>query len=1444
MPPAELPANDAERLRALHATGILDTPPEARFDGFARLAAHLAGVPIGLVSLVDADRQWLKAAVGVDLREVPRSVSFCAHAILSPQQVMVVADAQADPRFADNPLVLGPPHIRFYAGAPIIDQGGHALGTLSVVDHEPRQMSAAAIDALADIAQGVAAAIELRSSLDSAQSAALRDPLTGLGNRPLFEQRLAEAIELARGPQEHAFAVFCLDLDRFKAVNDLLGHAGGDALLREAARRLASSVRGADTVARLGGDEFAVILSGPVTHAEADALAVRLIETLSAPFEYQGQPVPIRTSVGYALAPADGLDADALLRRADNALYAAKHQGRGRQMRFDPAMEGQLAGRQALERDLRSALAHGAFRFEWQPVAETATGRVVSCEALLRWDRPGYGPVSPSVFVPIAEACGLGGMLDEWVLREGCRQAAAWPHPLKVALNVSASRFHLGGLAGLVASMLRDSGLAADRLELEVTEGTLIKDEAAAAVTIEELHVLGVRVALDDFGTGYSSLGYLHALPLDKVKLDRSFIRDIDGSERARNVIRAVLQLCRGLGIKACAEGVETQSQLDFLRTEGCDLVQGYLIGRPNPIPPLQQAAAPANPAWTLPPRPEIGPAGGSRPLARLAPRPQSRRRWGFGVRRRWASFAVLAMLPMLAFSAWLFETETKDRILAAETEAVTAATRGVREVEGLVNQARTLLTALSRVPEISASFATPATTGADAAVAEVCRTTLRQIAAAAPWQLALSVIRTDGTLICDSAGEPAINVAHGPNFQQVMRTGRESLSNLVRRTSGGPPMLFLMVPVIGTDGRVAAVLSAGVDPDWLLGLVTAVAPPTFRVGVVDGAGRLVGLHVPGAGPDRLAAWRPGADASAHPATRAALSSHGTGLLRAPMRGDVPGIFAHAPVPNSNLRVIMGVDEEGLLASVRQRRTLSYLLLAAGGLALLGLVLALGEVMVLRPIRRLGQTVDRLAEGDLSARVGLDPRVATPELAALAHQLDHMAARLASALETARAASTVKSRFLSAASHELRTPLNGILGWAQLLLRDRTLGPDHREQVRTIAEAGEHLAGVVGRLLEISTIEAGRAEAPRLEATDAAALARSCVDLLRPGADQKGLALRIEVAADVPRTVLLDGARVRQVMLNLLGNAVKFTEEGGVTLRLYKPLEGRLRFEVTDTGPGVSPTLNGRLFQDFVRYDPRGNGAAGSGLGLAVSARFAALLGGQIEYEAGPGGRGSVFWFELPAPAVNEAPLAPILPRADSPDLAQLLLPGRPLAANGATHAAPLPGPDLVPPNLSPSGPPAWPQLRRLRILAADDVAANRLLLRATLEAVGHSVTLVADGAAAVEAVSQDPASFDAVLMDVQMPGMDGLEATRRIRALPGPIGRVPILAVTAGAFREDIAACHEAGMDGHVEKPIRVATLEKALAQIVASQGQPEEAPEEAPVEAPVDVMERRASA
>jgi signal transduction histidine kinase/FixJ family two-component response regulator len=816
-------------------------------------------------------------------------------------------------------------------------------------------------------------------------------------------------------------------------------------------------------------------------------------------------------------------------------------------------------------------------------------------------------------------------------------------------------------------------------------------------------------------------------------------------------------------------------------------------------------------------------------------PRATPRQRWGLGIRRRWASFVVLAMVPMLVFSAWLFETETQDRILAAETEAATAASRGVREVEALISQARTLLIALSRVPEISGTFEAQAAGRTDASA---CGAVLRPIAATAPWQRSISVIGTDGTVLCESGDSPQTTLADVTQFQRVMQTGTEALSDLVEPPWGEPPMLHLMVPILRQDGQVAAVLGAGLDPNWLRGLVTAAAPRHFRIAVIDGAGHLVALNVPGAEPETAALWRPGLDVRAYPVVRAALASPGPGLLRAPMREGITGIFAHAPVGSTSLRVILGVEEETLLAPVRQRRMLSYLLLGLGGLALLGLVLALGEALVLRPIRRLGRTVDRLADGDLSARVGLDRRVATSELAALAQRLDHMAARLAAALEKARAASAVKSRFLSAASHELRTPLNGILGWAQLLLRDRSLGPDHREQVRTIVEAGEHLAGVVGRLLEISTIEAGRAESAHLEASDAASIARSCIDLLRPSADQKGLALRIEVAADVPRAALLDRARVRQVLLNLLGNAVKFTEEGGVTLRLSKPLEGRLRYEVTDTGPGVSPMLNGRLFQDFVRHDPRGTGAAGSGLGLAVSARFAALLGGQIEYEAVPGGRGSVFWFEHPAAAVREPASAEAPAPIPAPlfDLAPLVLPLAPplvLPLRGTAANADAPG-DGVPPAPLAVG-------RRLRILAADDVAANRLLLRATLEAVGHSVELVADGAAAVEAVSREAAGFDAVLMDVQMPGMNGLEATRRIRALPGRLGRVPILAVTAGAFREDIAACHEAGMDGHVEKPIRVATLERALVRILDANPEGGEAGASAESEV---ALERRASA
>ncbi|MDO9713563.1 bifunctional diguanylate cyclase/phosphodiesterase [Paracraurococcus lichenis] len=407
------------------------------------------------------------------------------------------------------------------------------------------------------------------------------DALTGLPNRTLFRQRLDEA--LARTRRGANCALLCLDLDHFKEVNDTLGHPIGDALLKAVTARLLDSVRETDTVARLGGDEFAIVQIDAEQPTAATALAKRLVETLSTPFELDGHQVVVGTSIGIAMVPGDGEDADALLKNADLALYRAKAEGRGRWRFFEPEMDARMQLRRALEIDLRRALAMGEFELFYQPIVDVASRRVSGLEALIRWRHPERGLVPPDAFIPLAEEIGLIVPLGEWVLAEACRKAATWPGTPKVAVNLSPAQFASRGLVDAVTSALELSGLTPARLELEITETVMLQDTEATLATLHRLKALGVRVAMDDFGTGYSSLSYLQRFPFDKVKIDRSFIRGLEQSRQSDAIVGAVTDLCLGLDMTTTAEGVETEAQFEALHRKGCREAQGYLFSKPRP---------------------------------------------------------------------------------------------------------------------------------------------------------------------------------------------------------------------------------------------------------------------------------------------------------------------------------------------------------------------------------------------------------------------------------------------------------------------------------------------------------------------------------------------------------------------------------------------------------------------------------------------------------------------------------------------------------------------------------------------------------------------------------------------------------------------------------------------------------------------------------------------
>ncbi len=407
------------------------------------------------------------------------------------------------------------------------------------------------------------------------------DALTGLPNRVLFRERMDGAIARARFGE--GFAVLCLDLDRFKEVNDALGHPVGDALLCAVADRLRAELRDTDTLARLGGDEFALIQSCADQPGDATALARRLVEAVAAPFQIDGHQISVGTSIGVALAPGDGLHPDALLRAADMALYRAKADGRGTWHFFEPEMDARMQMRRTLELDLRRALVAGEFEVHYQPLVAIATRQVTGLEALVRWHHPERGLVPPDRFIPLCEEIGLIVPLGEYVLVRACADAVHWPGTPKVAVNLSPVQFASPGLVDAVAWALATSGLDPARLELEITETVMLRDTEATLAILYRLKALGVRIAMDDFGTGYSSLSYLQRFPFDKVKIDRSFIRSLDQSRQSNAIVRAVTDLCGGLGMTTTAEGVETEEQFAALRREGCSEAQGYLFSKPRP---------------------------------------------------------------------------------------------------------------------------------------------------------------------------------------------------------------------------------------------------------------------------------------------------------------------------------------------------------------------------------------------------------------------------------------------------------------------------------------------------------------------------------------------------------------------------------------------------------------------------------------------------------------------------------------------------------------------------------------------------------------------------------------------------------------------------------------------------------------------------------------------
>jgi len=618
----DIPLDEARRLAALYATRLLGSPPEDAFDRITRMATRLLKMPIALVSLVDKDIQWFKSRCGFAPTGSPRDISFCGHAILD-HEPLVVPDALLDPRFADNPLVTGEEHVRFYAGVQLYSIDRMAIGTLCVLDRVPRTLDHDELDILRDLARMVEGLIQHRQLASAARSlysyldldpadpelsAAAgqvefllnHDVLTGLANR----QSLVRAVQkhlaaMDDGEGNVKTLVASINVDKFKRLNELLGHHGGDKALVTITRSLQALLRPGDMLARAGNDEFVLLLPGLGDDSAARDRLRQLMQAAHHEYMTPGGPIPLTCSIGYAIWPDDGDGsgdgseggieggADLLLNNAAMAMRRAKALGGGQIQRFSEELKRAVNRKLTLESQLRRALEQNELFLVYQPKIDLRSGAVAGLEVLLRWHHPEHGTVSPVEFIPIAEESGLIVSIGEWVLKSAIAQSRAW-HAEGVpeatfAVNLSARQFLDTDIVATVDTAMRDAGLPPGVLELELTESISIDDPERSAALMARLRELGITLSIDDFGTGYSSLSYLKRLPVDKLKIDRSFVLDMHQSAESLAMVRAIIAMAHSLRLEVIAEGVENTAQLAALREAECDHIQGYVFSKPLP---------------------------------------------------------------------------------------------------------------------------------------------------------------------------------------------------------------------------------------------------------------------------------------------------------------------------------------------------------------------------------------------------------------------------------------------------------------------------------------------------------------------------------------------------------------------------------------------------------------------------------------------------------------------------------------------------------------------------------------------------------------------------------------------------------------------------------------------------------------------------------------------
>ncbi|MFM2071545.1 MAG: hypothetical protein RLZZ623_1808 [Actinomycetota bacterium] len=601
---APLPSNERERTEALERLRALGSPPSTRLTEIVALAAELCDAPMAAITIVTGDGVHRIASHGLDAQDpeidvMPRDDSFCAYTILE-EQPMVVVDAVVDARFFDLSAVTADPSVRFYAGAPLIEPGGHAIGSLCVMSHEPRDLTQGQRTALAVLSRQVIAQLQLSAladdhvdTLDDLDMArrnleflGSHDSLTGVHNRNAILALIDGLVPLNAAGSLNT-AVLFIDIDDFEDVNDSLGHEAGDRVLVTIADRIHLGARNEDVLARLAGDQFVVVIPNAAPLAP-EQMARRVLQMVSIPVEYHGAAINLTASVGVARWGGTVRDAADLISSGDAAMRYAKAEGKNRVVTFEDRVAAHRAHRIDTHSFVRHVVSEGSMRLDFQPLWSMATGSVIAHEALLRWDSPGAPNIDPGEFVSTAEAIGLVGEITRFTIMEGCRLAArrreAGELHAAVTVNLSSVQLERDEVILVVATALNESGLEPSGLILELTESAKLAESGSGQATLRELQNMGIRVALDDFGTGFSSLSLLRSFPFDFMKIDRSFVRVATDADR--EVLRSLVQLGHSLGMMVVAEGIEDAPMLDELREVGCDVAQGYLLGRPGPAEP------------------------------------------------------------------------------------------------------------------------------------------------------------------------------------------------------------------------------------------------------------------------------------------------------------------------------------------------------------------------------------------------------------------------------------------------------------------------------------------------------------------------------------------------------------------------------------------------------------------------------------------------------------------------------------------------------------------------------------------------------------------------------------------------------------------------------------------------------------------------------------------